>query len=234
MTDTAQRQITGSTKLILEGDSSALAGPLFAINWFDTSAAWVYHLYNFLASSRLAKAGGRAYFKAYVTDRLLGDESLGRAHLLIVRYPSAEHFLSLVSDKVFQLFSVLRMVSVRNFSFVMHQRRQGPDAIQTPLDDAYAVLHFHWDSRLNPILDGVKQVAESHEVSVCFASHRAVTIASQNNENDPQLMPFETHTVMLFCASDAQGIRSLFCSTSLQQLLPSTRHCFGAMLHRTV
>ena len=234
MIDTAQRQITKGTKLILEGESEALQGPLFAINWFDTSVAWVYHLYNRLASGRLAKAGGKPHFKARVTEHLLGDASLGRKHLLIVRYPSAEHFLNLVSDKIFQLFSVLRMVSVRRFSFVMHRRQHGEDTIQPPLTNAYALLHFHADSSVERILDKFQQIASGHGASVVFTSHRAVTVASQSNQADPQVLPFVTHTVVLFCAQDANRIRSMFDSEPFTDLLPSSEHCFGAMLHRTI
>ncbi len=200
-TDYVKRRITSGTNLILRGKQELLAGPLFAINWFDAKPAWVYHFYNFLAGSRLTKAGGRAIFKARVAKSLSGDESLARQFLLIVNYPGAETFLNLASDKFFLLISVFRMISVRRFSFVMHQRVD--DQTNTKDLAFYAVIHFS-ASESSAAIDALKTSAAEHGVQVDFTGQRAVTAATQDKDGE-KTMPYVTdNTVLLMAESDAQ------------------------------
>jgi len=39
------RDITGSIKAEIVGNADDINGPLFAINWFDTRLALIYHFY---------------------------------------------------------------------------------------------------------------------------------------------------------------------------------------------
>ena len=50
------RQITKGTKIVLEpvNDSADLTEPLFAINWFNTRANWLYNLYNLIQIAKIA------------------------------------------------------------------------------------------------------------------------------------------------------------------------------------
>ena len=57
------RKITGSITAEIHGELNEIESPLFAINWFDTRIAIVYHLYNLLAASRVFKIGGKVLFR---------------------------------------------------------------------------------------------------------------------------------------------------------------------------
>ena len=193
----ADRQITSSLKLSLRGDPNDLANHLYAINWFDTRPAWVYHLYNMLAASRLARVGGKPFFKGLVTRQLSGDDSLARQHLLIVNYPSADAFLNLVSDKVFKLFSVLRMISVRRFSFVMHRRSDDQNADRQPMA-AHAVLHFA-SAAPQSIVQAVEELAKANGVRVEFAGKEAVHVFV-DTKGDERAMEFVTPNTLVLAS----------------------------------
>ena len=224
--DYVERQITAGTNLVLRGKQESLAGPLFAINWFDTKPAWVYHFYNFLAGSRLTKAGGRALFKARVVKSLSGDEALARQFLLIVNYPAAENFLNLASDRFFLLISVLRMISVRRFSFVMHQRLD--DQANTKGLKSYAVVHFS-ASEPSASVNALRDSTSAHIVQIGFTGQRAVTAATQGKDGETA-MPYVTdNTVLLMAESDTQ-LQEYFSGPDFQRFVSSADNHYAGLL----
>ena len=90
---------------------------IHAINWFDTRSLWLYNVYNRLAAGSVARIGGQPLFKARLVEVLRGNVSDRRETLLLVRYPGVSQFASMLSDRRFQLTSVLRELAVRRFSF---------------------------------------------------------------------------------------------------------------------
>ena len=142
-----ERNVTRKMRIRISGDEEVLHNPLFAINWFDTRVALVYHFYNLLAAPRVFKIGGKALFKGEYRETIYGNPDMQRKFLLIVNYPSANHFLDLVSDKVFQVFSVFRMAAVKRFSFVLDQRHHGEQLLTNRLSNekkqgSYAVVQM--------------------------------------------------------------------------------------------
>ena len=119
-----RREITSTTTAILQpiGSAGRTSGPLYAINWFNTRWAWLYTLYNVLAARLLLKSGGRPVLKANHRKTIDGPASAERQVLLIVQYPSGDSFLDLLQNRMFQVVSLLRMLAVKDFSFVFHRR----------------------------------------------------------------------------------------------------------------
>jgi uncharacterized protein (DUF1330 family) len=111
ISDKATIHISASDK------QSDLNQPLYAINWFNTKSKKLYNLYGALAFPHVKKVGGEVVFKGKVTRALSGDESLKRESLLIVKYPSADGFLDLFSQKLFLIKSLLRVKVVKDFVF---------------------------------------------------------------------------------------------------------------------
>lgn len=230
--DAAERQITSKIKLSLRGETTHLTNPLFAINWFDARPAWVYHVYNLLASSRLTKIGGKALFKGRVAHQLSGDESLARQHLLIVNYPSADHFLNLVADKVFQVFSVLRMMSVRRFSFVMHRRLDEGGRSIDGSENSTAVLHFASQDP-EATLRRIEAAAAEADVRVVFVGREAVRVFSES-QGDENAMEFVTPNTMLLTSATDDGLKRLFTESPMQDVLAQTTQHYAAILKRSV
>lgn len=230
--DFVERQITSGTNLILRGGHESLAGPLFAINWFDARPAWIYHLYNFLAGSRLTKAGGRAIFKAKVVKALSGDETLARQFLLIVRYPSAENFLNLASDRAFLAFSVLRMVSVKRFSFVMHERKvdgSGDDRQQrTRSLPCSAVVHFA-ASDADAVLETLSRSIAESDVQIGFRGKLAVTAATRDHDGE-KTMPYVTDNTVLLMAGSNSQLEDFFSGDGFQQFVSRTDRHYAGLL----
>ena len=91
--DQISKSIGRSLSAEIAGDLEAIEGPLFAINWFDTRIAPIYHLYNSLAASRVNKINGKVLFKGKVGKIISGNPAWARKFLLIVNYPSGHQFL---------------------------------------------------------------------------------------------------------------------------------------------
>lgn len=232
-----ERQVTKRTKLVVQGSKQALDNPLFAINWFDTRAGWLYQLYNYLSAGRLYKIGGKVFFKGKVTKMIAGDASLARRNLLIVNYPSAEHFLDLAADRLFQFFSVLRIIAVKNFSFVMHQRIEGRQLMSDQrqrwaASNAYALLHFKTNEPLAVVVSTLREITSDESIHVHFASQQAATLAVQAGSDPIQNVPFITQNVVIIEASQASELADLVDGKKFRQLTSSFQGFFAGTVTR--
>ena len=227
-----ERQVTKRTNLVVQGSKQALDNPLFAINWFDTRAGWLYQLYNYLSAGRLYKIGGKVFFKGKVTRMIAGDALLARRYLLIVNYPSAEHFLDLAADRFFQFFSVLRIIAVKNFSFVMHQRIEGRQLMSDQhqrwaASNAYVLLHFKTDEPLADVVSTLREIASDESIHVHFSSQQAATLAVQSGSDPIQSVPFVTQNVVIIEASQASELAELVDGKKFRQLTSSFQGFFA-------
>ena len=238
------RDITGSIRADIVGNPDDINGPLYAINWFDTRVAIIYHFYNLLAASRVYKIGAKPLFKGKCQQTISGDPEMARKFLLIVNYPSGTRFLDLLSDRIFQLMSVFRIMAVKQFSFVFHKRKelhQTPAAGQ-PFDssDRYAVLHFKEstdgsdeggnDNRFSELDD----IATSHQAEIFFAGSVTgqVVLVNKSGKQDP--MSFITHGTVLLKTTDQQTMAKLFESAEMQTFLSAAPGYFASYIKRTM
>ena len=92
----------------------------------------------------LHKIGGRLFFKGILKKRLEGNDTDERKMLLLVYYPSLLHFIRLLKKKIFQLASILRITSVKEFNFGFCQRLmdEGPPLTKKTDNLNYVVHHF--------------------------------------------------------------------------------------------
>ena len=232
-----ERQVTKRTKLVVQGSKQALDNPLFAINWFETRVGWLYHLYNHLSAGRLYKIGGRIFFKGKVAKTIAGDESLARDYLLIINYPSAQHFLDLNADTLFKIFSVLRLITVKNFSFVLHQRIDGPQLLshkrqQWSKNDAFALLHFSTKEPTEDVVSMLRKIAGGARIRVHFAGRQAATLAVQSGNEPPRDLPFVTQHVVIIEASDPDDISAMFAGSEFCRLTSRFEHFYAATVNR--
>ena len=235
------RDITGSLRAEIVGNSDDINGPLFAINWFDTRLAFVYHFYNLIAAQRVFRVGAKVMFKGKCQQTIGGDSEMARQFLLIVNYPSGTRFMDLLADRIFQLMSVFRIMAVKRFSFVFHKRReihQTPEPGQSfNFKDFYAVLHLKkptagtFEDRLSK-LDGI---ATSHGSEIFFAGSmtgQVVLTKISSGEEDP--MPFITDSTILFKTPNQQAMTELFESTEMQELLSAEPGYFASYVKRSM
>ena len=235
------RDITGSLRAEIIGNSDDINGPLFAINWFDTRLAFVYHFYNLLAAKRVFRIGGKVMFKGKCQQTIGGDTEMARQFLLIVNYPSGTRFMDLLADRIFQLVSVFRIMAVKRFSFVFHKRRkihQTPEPGQSfDKSDCYAVLHFKkpgaetFENRLAEL----DSIATSHHAEIFFAGSMAGQVSlvkKSSGEGDP--MPFITDGTILLKTSNQQLMTKFFDSAEMQKFLTAAPSYFASYIKRTM
>lgn len=243
--DRIERKITGSMTAEIQGKLDEIESPLFAINWFDTRIALIYHLYNLLAASRVFKIGGKALFKGKCLEKISGSPDLARDYLLIVNYPSGHRFLDLLADRQFQLMSVLRMAAVKRFSFVLHQRQGEPQLLsvgKTTFDpnDHYAVLQVRLpqnEKATSASFDfaGLEQLVQGHDAEVFFASRVAGQIViNHDKKNEAESLPFETDITVLIKSLTEQNILNCFAANQVESLLPTGAEFFAAPVKRTM
>lgn len=240
-----ERKITGSITAEIHGELSEIESPLFAINWFDTRIAIVYHLYNWLAASRVFKIGGKVFFKGKCQQSILGNADLARHYLLIVNYPSGHRFLELLSDKLFQLMSVLRIAAVKRFSFVLHKRHGEPQLLpdrKSVIDpnDHFAVLQVQLSEQADQEsrafdFPELEQLAQQHDSQVYFASRVAGQVVLNKGEQaGSDAMPFLTDITVLIKSSSAKNISNFFASAQVKNLLPAEADLYAAHIKRTM
>ena len=144
MENEIQCKLTKSTTVLIRAKTPeiALDEPLYAINWFSTKVAWLYHLYNLLASKSVAKVGGKGFFKGEITQTVLDEAQVARTLILIVRYPSGHQFKALMQRSYFKLVSLLRLQSVKDFSFGFTQKKISEEDSQVS-DGLSSVSYTH-------------------------------------------------------------------------------------------
>ena len=239
------RKITGSITAEIHGDLNEIESPLFAINWFDTRIAIVYHLYNLLAASRVFKIGGKVLFKGKCQQTISGNQDLARHYLLIVNYPSGHRFLELLSDKLFQVVSVLRIAAVKRFSFVLDQRQGEPQLLpdsKSVIDpsDHYAVLQVRLPEESKEEakafgFSAIESLAEQHGSQVFFAGRVAgQVVLNKSKQNESDVVDFLTNITIVIKSSTAKNVSDCLASGQVESLLPAGAEYFAAQVKRTM
>ena len=233
-----QRQITRTTKLVLQATSDAnqLNRPLFAINWFNTRALWLYNLYNWIAAGRLFKNGGKVLFKGQLIETLIGSPDQQRELLLVVNYPSGEHFLNLIADRFFQVTSLLRLAAVRNFSFVLNRRVDGPALLEKRSQDfvanrAWAVHLYKSDRDIHQEVEFLRTCTAKNGITLHFASLPAATVHSADNHGNQKPQDHVTDRVVILEAEDQRQMRAAVLG-GYQEFLGSVSGSYVGTLQR--
>ena len=210
---------TTSLAIVAADESIRLDQPLWAINWFDTRQKWVYNLYTFLASPMVGKVGGSLVFKGSFQERLYGDPQLGRAMLLIVRYPAAQSFLRLVGFKSFLLVSILRIRAVSQFVFgftrPLQMEKESAKSAKSPV-----LVHlFTTGSDFSEAMEQLCSLADKFEVQQVYAGKKAATLRRIIKGKGEADIPFFIAGIVVFSASNTTQLHTFFQSEMYQRLL---------------
>ena len=248
-----ERNVTSKTRIRIRGDESVIQNPLFAINWFDTRFAPIYHLYNLLAGPRAFRVGAKALFKGKYQKTLYGNPELQRDFLLIVNYPSANNFLDLVSDTIFKIFSVLRIAAVKRFSFILQQRHHGQQLLKdrTPKDNkqgCYAVVQISQAPQSQSekgasqadLASAVESLAQQNDVELFYAGSAAGRLSTVNQDDQETALLAITEQTLVFLAATDEILSGLLTSNEFQDLIGVSdqispleeSHVFAATLKR--
>ncbi len=153
--------------------------PIDAINWFNLKNKFVYTIYNLLALPMARSVGARPLFKGYRLSNLEGSKELTREVLLLVRYPSPRQFLHLLSKKLFQLISILRIKSVKDFNFGFLQCFK-VEAVPAKGDHKYLVFHFQ-APRLGIEIAQIRQLCVQYNCQLFYYGSKIANLGIKRN-----------------------------------------------------
>lgn len=203
-----------------------------ALNWFNTRSMAVYNFYNLIAGRSVKRVGGKPLFKGRLTKSLLGDKKDSRDVLLIVRYPSANHFRSMLENTYFKIVSLLRTVSVSDFTFCLSKKTSAKELVPESIDSRrYLVHHFRGDQQA---IVRAREAVDGTPVALVFSSLKSHGIASVSKDQSVTPIPDLMDGVLVFCSSDVESLEQFFLSDSYRAVIQSTDSSFLGLLRRLI
>jgi len=198
-----------------------LGKPLYAINWFDLKRPRLYTVYNALVYSHLRKIGGAPVFKGYVKEVVRGDADLDRKMLLLVRYPSADAFLSMLSNRLFLMKSILRIKSVSRFIFGFSSAAgSGPEPITKPKkytgQQHYLALILQESDEA--FISSLNDSLEETDIEIFFSGTKAATLSRKQNDKI-QDQPFFIDRLIMLSAPDYDHFDKMMTSDLWKKVL---------------
>ncbi len=146
MSSPLEQKISSNSKIVIKPLVKGFNEntPICAINWFDLRIGWLYKLYTLIAAKLVAGVSGKLYFKGKLHCKLEGPEIEQRHNLMIVCYTNPKQFLKVVKIKLFQLISILRIASVKQFCFGFTENLVDKSDLNNHFkkDQLYLVHHF--------------------------------------------------------------------------------------------
>ncbi len=225
-------KVTQSTQVLIKakGDNIDLNQPLYAVNWFSTKRAWMYNLYNFLASKSLKKIGGKAFFKGEIMRTILDENNSIRDLILIVRYPNGSSFKMLLENTYFKIISVFRLFSVKDFTFgFTHQLIESRSNLR---DKLFYVVH-HFKTTDSSIYQKFEDLLSSG-VQVKYAGKMAAGLYSQQENKKEKEIPCIMDGVLLFEAKSEAVILDWINQKEYQAIINTLESSFIGTVKRTL
>ena len=227
-------KVTKSTDVLIRAVNPDvnLMEPFYAINWFSTKREWLYHFYNFLAGKSVIKIGGKAFFKASVGETIVDDKEGGKRDLLlIVRYPGGIPFKSLMESTYFKLVSILRILSVRKFTFGFTHKIEVENTSQKSDNLHYAIHYFNSPQGSTETIQKIKELLPQN-VMVKFSGKTIANLFKQEKDKEAEQVPNLMTGLVLLQTSKEEDLRTLFKSKEYKEILQLSGRNFIGLLNR--
>ena len=207
---------------------------VWAVNWFDTKRKWLYNLYTSIASGFVVKAGGSLWFKGELEQTLAGNEKDARKILLIVKYPTANHFLDLVKMKLFQMVSILRILAVKRFVFGFTQRIEIEGLIKNrqPKGALCLVHHFRNDTGINEQVESISHLASDMGIHLNYAGLKAATLKRSHSTEGGYDIPFIMDGIFVFEGENKEQLMAFYQSEAYQIFAGSLDNSYVALFRK--
>ena len=226
--------VTKSTDVLIRGISPDinLTAPFYAINWFSTKREWLYNFYNLLAGRSVIKIGGKAFFKAKVSDTIVDETGNGKRDLLlIVSYPGGLQFKSLMESTYFKLVSIFRVFSVRKFTFGFTHKIEAETTSQKSDNLHYAIHYFKVSQGSTETIQKIKELLPQHIV-VKYAGNTIANLFKHEKDKEAEQVPNLMSGLVLLQAGKEEDLRNLFHSEAYKEILKQSGHNFIGLLNR--
>lgn len=202
------KQINSKMKIWIKstGENDRLDGKLWAMNSLNLKSSLAYHLYLLLASPLAKKVGSRLVFKGKFNQLIEGDPRKTRSVLLIVRYENAHRFLDLVGNKLFQVFSLIRINAVKDFNFGFVQNllesKNGRQYTRPDREKCFLSYHFSMSDAGQKELSAFIEAFSENDIEMVFAGIKAAEIGRETGGGQTQMMGLLFDGLCLFQADN--------------------------------
>ena len=202
--------------------------PLYAVNWFSTKVAWVYHFYNFLASKSVKKIGGEGFFKGKIVKTILDKNNSRRDLILIVRYPNGNGFKNLMEDTYFKIVSLFRMIAVKDFSFGFTSKQS---ISESKLNDNlfYVVHHF---KTTNEMIYAQFDKFLSKDVSIKYSGKMIAELQSKKVDKKVEKVPNIMDGIVIYESKSEEKILNMITKNEYQEIIKGLDSSFIGTVKR--
>ena len=231
------KKINGSTKIIISALNPDINenSTIYAINWFNLKRRKLYNFYNWLASPLLKKVGGRVHFKGFNEKKIYGEEVNGRDALLIVEYAGPKAFFQLLSRTYFQLISVLRLSSVKQFNFGFTQRKDEAVDHSEDFSSQYYIAHLFTKSNEQSIdLSSLIDVMSRNNINAHYWGEKAAVVISENKKGNQRQAPFAIDGVVVWKSSDRTAMDEMIKDPKYVDFINQLKSSYIAFFKRVV
>jgi len=210
-----------TVSIIAAAPNVDLNSEIYAVNWFDLKRPWLYEFYSQMAYPHVEEVDGRIHFKGLVTEKIKGPKENDRQLLLIVKYPSADHFLKMISNKMFLYKSMLRIKAVDYFTFGFTKRMDtGPPSLKIPKaydGDLYYFSH-HFQTKDSPAksLYDLQDIIAGWDVETHFMGFKAALVGRSSPQSKLRTQPFLIDGISVFASKNQEKIHDLMKSQDFQ------------------
>ena len=135
-----------------------------------------------------------------------------------------------MADRFFLLVGLLRSLSVKRFSFVLH-RRIGADQ-EIGSDQSIAILHVTNQTDNEQMRTAIRELIDSRSASLCFESRIAARLSTQKKGSEPHTVDFITDNVFIVEAGSEEELEAMIQSPEFNQILPDPTTYYAASLSR--
>ena len=216
--------------------SKPLSKPVYAINWFNTKALWLYNLYNLLAVISVKKVGGSAVFKGRVKRVISGDDDLRRDVLLIVNYPSVNNFVNMLENAYFKLVSLLRLAAVKDYTFgfthPLSLESVGTDRDKNRDKSKIYLLHHYQGNEQST--KNLQDIISKQNIEIYYAGRISALVYSGDSSSPKEQIPCLMQGLFLLRANKLDKLTSLIQSEEYQAAIKQTKASFIATLNRVL
>ena len=230
------KQITKTTSISIIGVSSEidLDTGLWAINWFDTKRKWLYNLYTLLAAPLVIKVGGGLVFKGQHLEKLAGEDNDARKILLVVKYPSANHFFDLLAFKFFLLLSVLRVMAVEKFVFGFSKRIKIERSFKDRKSKGSPCLvhHFRGNKDISIDLQNLTNAAAEKGINLAYAGTKAATLQRTVDGKGTVDVPFIMDGIIVFEGDNRSDLQVFYEREIYQQFIGNVANSYVAVFEK--
>ena len=210
-------EVTKSINVFIKAKNTNanLNEPLYAVNWFSTKIAWVYHLYNLLADRSLTKVGGSPFFKGKIIKTILDQDNTKRDFILIIRYPSGNAFKALMENTYFKMVSLLRMAAVKDFSFGFTSKQLGNES---SLSDNLSYVVHHFKTTNETIYSSFNEVL-TDDISIKYAGEMVAELYSKPVDKEIKEVPNIMDGVVIYESKSEAPILNMIEGKQYQEII---------------